>query len=53
MIKNWQHAVIKNAIKETENYGILHCVFYVSICINHYTEYCSITVYLSSTNGLS
>lgn len=53
MIKNWHHRVIKNAIKGTDNYGILNCMFYISICINHYTEYWSIAGYLSNMNGLS
>lgn len=53
MIKKWHHVVIKTVMKGTDNYGILNCVFYVSVCINHYTEYWSIASYLSNTNGLS
>lgn len=36
MIKKWHHVVIKTVMKGTDNYGILNCVFYVSVCINHY-----------------
>lgn len=28
----------KNAIKGTDNYGMLSCVLYRSICINHYAK---------------